>query len=428
MSRTIFAGLLGLSLAFALGCGSKSEPTQPNVALEQPPNTNPPANPNTDPPKVEPVKVVWELDLDKHAIPNAPVSGMLAGAAFKPEVVMEGNELRFRMLKAGTTDMEREVTIKLPAAGGKTQPSERRTIKVKHDATAGPEVPTIIALFPPPVHNQPGGLWFPGIPHAMYSMTLELGPRKNGKVSGRIYLSMHDEAKSVLAGTFNADYIRPFSEPPGPDDAPFAFGDIAVIGAKPDTSVRVTYAGFTAESLITQELFIKLEPSVNGQPNGALDDEHKPRITTLAAGDGQSRPTRYAHLKLPPGRYLLSATITTGGPIVWKWVEIPANGMLTENFTLDLTKLGGVEINAPAGSTGDVYMIPADDPTRPPMDATHFAVIANQMRLKKPVLAGKAVFENLTPGKYEVRIDGERRMVEIVAGKKVELDYAPPKK
>ena len=53
-----------------------------------------------------------------------------------------------------------------------------------------------------------------------YALTLELGQRKDGKVSGKIYLSMLDDQKTVLAGTFEAVYVRAQTEPPGPDDAP----------------------------------------------------------------------------------------------------------------------------------------------------------------------------------------------------------------
>ena len=43
-------------------------------------------------------------------------------------------------------------------------------------------------------------------------------------------------------------------------------------------------------------------------------------------------------------------------------------------------------------------------------------------------VGGKAVFKNLAPGKYEVRIDSERKLVDVAAGKTAELDFAPPKK
>src|SRR5688572_876155 len=101
-SRTIFGAALGLSLALACGCGSKSESTLPNVKLEG--DTAPVVPPNADPnaPKGDvPSAVVWEIDQTKHAIPAAPVKGRIAGTDVAPEVGIEGDELTFRVLKAG---------------------------------------------------------------------------------------------------------------------------------------------------------------------------------------------------------------------------------------------------------------------------------------------------------------------------------------
>ena len=96
MSRTIFAAALVTGLA--IGCGSKSEPTLPNVPLDGEPN--PPASDPNAPPKAElPKPAAWEPDPDKHAIPTTPVKGSVVGADFTPEVAVEGTELIFRATK-----------------------------------------------------------------------------------------------------------------------------------------------------------------------------------------------------------------------------------------------------------------------------------------------------------------------------------------
>ena len=55
------------------------------------------------------------------------------------------------------------------------------------------------------------------------------------------------------------------------------------------------------------------------------------------------------------------------------------------------------------------------------------------MRLEQDIVNRKALFKNLGPGRYEVRdrASGQIRVVEIVPGKTIELDFdakpAPPK-
>ena len=67
-----------------------------------------------------------------------------------------------------------------------------------------------------------------------------------------------------------------------------------------------------------------------------------------------------------------------------------------------------------------VFVAPADDPARPPLDAKLFEVIAFKVvRGDVEVVGGKAVVKNLGPGRYEVRLGDERRVVEVAAGKRV---------
>src|SRR5262245_36046841 len=108
-ARTIFAVSLGLGLAFAIGCGSKPTPPQPSAESE--PSTNPEPKPNT--PKVEPAKLVWEMDPTKHAIPNAPVRGNFGGAEVNLEAVFEGHDLVFRPPQSATPGTGPRVVFKL---------------------------------------------------------------------------------------------------------------------------------------------------------------------------------------------------------------------------------------------------------------------------------------------------------------------------
>ena len=424
-SRTIFAGVLAAGLAFALGCGSKSEPTLPKVDLNgakpEPGETPKPPDPNAGAPKVDPPKAAaWEIDQAKHAIPAAPVKGSIAGVEVTPEVQVEGAELTFRVLKAGTPIPERSLKLNLAprlVAGQPPPPVLDRKWAVKFDGEPGPNAPEIwreVAGKNP--HVYPSG----------YALTLELGPRKAGKVAGKIYLSLSDDEKTFLAGTFEAAYTRPHTEKPGPDDAPYVAGEVTVIGAKPDAEVRVGYCGFLPDGqFATRELAIAIDPKSAELAQWTRDETGK---STLVAGDGKARPFRYEHTKLAPGRYLISAAVV-GGPAVWKWVEVPAGGTLAENLTLDATKTGGVEVSVPADVKGKVHLAPADDPARPPLPADLFTAVAFQsVRQDADIAGGKALVKNLAPGKYEVRAGDLRGFVDVTAGKTAEFALTPPKK
>jgi hypothetical protein len=399
-SRTIHSLALSFALAVLVGCGSKPAPTQP-PAPEPDKNTPEPPKPKDDDtkkddnktkeqPKTEPPKVVWELDVEKHAVPAAPVRGRVAGVEVTPEVIVTREELSFRVVKAGSPMAERTVSLRLGAVppGQPIPQILGRSWKVKSDSAPGPTVPEIwLEVQGQPIVLSPNG----------YALTLELGMRKDGKVAGKIYLSMSDKEQTVLAGTFNAEYFRSEMEPPSADDAPFVMGDVALVGAAADTKVRVGYAAF--------------------QMNGGV--QFTESVTTTK---------RYEHTRIEPGRYLIVAALPDG-PATWKWVNVPANGMLTENLTLDVAKAGGLEITAPLDAKGAILIAPADEPGRPLMEETVFKGFSLLVVRNSPELvAGKALVKNLGVGKYEVRLGEERRMVEIVAGKTAEVNFTPPKK
>jgi hypothetical protein len=418
MSRTTVVILLAGAMAATVGCGSKSQPTLPNVKLDGDPPSGDPNAPKVD----APTGPAWEVDLSKHAIPTTAVKGRVGGMDVTPEVGIEGDELTFRALKAGSAIAERSVKLKLAPmlVAGQPIPSVfGREWKVTLDAAPGPGVPEVwreTAGAPP--HLYPSG----------YALTLELGRRKDGKVPGKIYLSLPDAEKTFLAGTFEAVYTRPHTEHPGPDDAPYIAGDVTVTSTKPDAEVRVSYAAFTAAGVTFKELQIPFDPVPLEQARWTRDETDRPRMSTLVAGDGKGRPFRFEYVKLPTGRYLIAVGVV-GGPATWKWVDVPAGGAITETLALDATKTGGVEVSLPLDARGKMFVAPADAPDKPALDTNVFHTLAYQVvRQDADIVAGKATLKNLAPGKYEVRAGDLRGFVDVVAGKTAELNLTPPKK
>lgn len=425
MSRTIAALALALVLVVALalvllgapGCGSKPEPAPDQPLAPLPPPDLAPGGAIPPPPAASGPPPAWELDVTKHLFPNAPVAGSAGGAPFAPAVALEGGDLTFRTFKPNSPEVERGISIHWKLPPGQKLAVER-TLIYKADA-ADPAQPEIWLELPgKPITVFPAG----------YALTLELGPRKDGKLSGRVVLSLPDDAKTFVAGTFAAELVRAHTERPGPDEVPYVAGEIAVTGAKPDAEVRAACASLAPGNVSFKELQIPFDPMPAELAKWTRDETDKPRTSTLVSGDGKARPFRYEHVKLPPGRYLISAAVA-GGPAAWKWVDVPAGGALVEPLALDATKLGGIEVQVPADAKGKVLAAPADDPAKPPLDTELFTALAVQVvRRDAEIVAGRAVLKDLGPGKYEVRAGELRGFVEVVAGKTADLILVPPKK
>jgi len=402
ISRTILVAYLTL---VAAGCGSKPSPTsEANVPIASSPNADSGGT----------ARAVYELDPARHVIPAGPVSGSIGGIEASPMAVLEGEYLKFRTPEPGSMEPAREVKIKLRPDIGQPLPAGKRI--VRHDVPAAPDVPEVELIVP---GMQP--ILFPN----GYAMTLELEPRKAGKVAGKIYLCLADDQKSFLAGTFVVTAPRLPIEPPDLEDVPFINGSVTVTGAAPGAVLMTGYAARpngTISQVGTAAVDIELAES-GGQRWTTWDDD-KPRVTSLIAGEGKMMPCRFEHSRLTPGRYLAFAAIKNG-PAVWKWVDVGPQTTEKADMAIDMKKVGGLEVTAPLGSLSKIQMAPADDQSRPPLDATLFELTALQLKLEQDIVARKALFKNLGPGRYEVRdkASGQIRVVEIIAGKTIELDF-----
>lgn len=420
MSRMIVAGLLMGSWIFTIGCGgsgSDAEPApNPVVTTRQPTAEQPPQGPLTPPP---PVKIPAEMDPEKHVIPNEPVRGQIAGVEVRPQVELEGDELRLEVFPNATAVSDRAIRIRLAPMRLPNEPLPTltpRSWKIRPDTERGANVPHVFReVAGQDTHFYPEG----------YALTLELGSRVDGKVTGKIYLCLMDGEQTVLAGTFTAVCVRAPTEKPGPEEAPYIGGEIVVAGAKPSTEVRVSYVAITKEGMFFKELQDLYDTP--GSLRLTRDDNDKPRASAVISGDGPTRAFRYEHVKLIPGRYLIAASVV-GGPVVCKWVEVAPGSTLTENFTLDPTHSGGVEVTVPANITGKLLLAPAADAQKDPLDEHQLLGIMMHLYKTQPeIVGGKALVKNLAPGKYEVRVGELRGVVEVSAGKTAEVTLTAPK-
>ena len=405
--RTTSRMILSASLVLlALGCGSKPGPTnQPDV----------PISPDPTPAPEQPAKVVHEMDPAKHVIPARPVAGPVGGVEITPTALVVGESLVFRVTKAGTDEVEREVLVKIRPTVSDPLPGGKRIISP--GMAVGPQVPMVLVqVSGKPDYSAANG----------YAMTLELGERRSGKLPGKIYLCLNDDDKTMLAGTFVASAPRLPIEPPGMEDVPFINGSVTIVNPPPKAVLMTGYAA-SPNGMVSQVGIAALEIDIGESADGLRwveRDDDKPRMTFLIAGDDKKAPSRFEHSKLTPGRYLTFASLKEG-PAAWKWVDVGERTTEKVDLTIDASKVGRLEVTAPLGSLLKVQLAPADDPSRPQLDPILFELIAMQMKLEQDIVQRKALFKSLAPGRYEVRdkASGQVRVVEIAAGKTAELDF-----
>lgn len=416
--RVLGVAALAAALAVATGCGDKGG----DAKNEQKPDT--PATPGGgDPPKTDspknpaPPAAAWEMDTLKHAIPAAPVAGTFGGAAFAPEVQLQGGTLRFRTFtKDGGPD--KTIELRLIEPGKKL---EGRKLLVTPGNAAGPDVPVVLLLKPdakdPPLFEKG------------YALTLELGPKQGGKVPGKVYLSLPTGEKDFLAGTFAAEYVRTEDEPPGPDDAPFIQGKLSVAGAA-DPNVVVGYVRVEPYDPAAHP-YVDLTGTIL-KPGGfpIRSETSRPRAAVLIPPAKPGEPARFEFTHLEPGRYWVFATVQ-GGPAVGKWVTVAAGGQVAADFALDAAAFGGLEVTVP-GPAEKVYVLPAAEAGKPwPEQLVLTAAAMSGMSAGEPDPAKKDTvvpFAKLSPGKYEIWAGNLTGTVEVKRGETAKLTLTPAKK
>lgn len=160
--------------------------------------------PAQTPPKVYPIptNILWSLDLTNAEIPAAVAAGSVHGKGFYCErAMLQGGTLNLRQGPKWPPDLG--LTIELHAHQG--EELSGKTVEITPDRE--PPVPRVTVR------------WKDDALKAMtekinqgYALKLTFGEAANSRIPGKIYICLPDEAKSVIAGTFNAQ-IRKASPP-----------------------------------------------------------------------------------------------------------------------------------------------------------------------------------------------------------------------
>jgi hypothetical protein len=150
-----------------------------------------PADITHDTPQTETVKSSLSLDVTKVVFPNHPIDGKLRGKNFNLKTTWFRNgDLRLRsedgmqvdILRLGATVENRTYEIQ-PSNDGRTIPH------VKMAWTEDDVVQSVMFT-------------------KGYGLNLQFGPTVNRTMSGKIYLSLPDDSRSCLAGTFEVKFPK----------------------------------------------------------------------------------------------------------------------------------------------------------------------------------------------------------------------------
>jgi hypothetical protein len=144
---------------------------------------------------------LWSLDLSNATIPDDTLAGSLHHQAFEVErATLSGSNLTLRIGRSG------QVELGLNIYFFNRQPEELsgKSAEVKTTDSTAPRVV---------MHWQEGGRHSATF-HNGYAMKIEFGPESGNAIPGKLFISLPDDSKSWVAGTFRAEIHRPGQSKP----------------------------------------------------------------------------------------------------------------------------------------------------------------------------------------------------------------------
>ena len=139
-------------------------------------------------------KPTWTLKLDEMKLPDAKAAGKIHGKDFVPDhAILQNGVLTLR--QAG--DLFPDLGIDVMNWIKREESPEGKVVRVAADDTKG--IPFVRYVWRkvskkdlPQIQDVAKG----------YAMILQMGQRKDGKLTGQIYLCFPDESQSFVAGSF----------------------------------------------------------------------------------------------------------------------------------------------------------------------------------------------------------------------------------
>ena len=379
-------------------------------------------------------KPVWTMSLSRMKANEAQVSGSIHGQGFTPDKAeLDNGILTLREGKDFFPD--RSVKVFLFLAEDETVVGKTYRIA----AQQGFGVPHVR------IQWKKEGSTFGESETFMneYAMALAFGKSQGGQLPGKIYLSVPDKSKSVIAGAFSVEIFD--ATHPETTQTEIS-GNVILQGKHKNFTVSVGCLGKNKEGkLEAPGVGFKLDGSTQSSTSGTW----KPRNSTLA-WDEQAGHGSHKHIHRPPGHYLVHirgrADSGQGGSLAyegyydWKWVELKDDtSKVKVDLTIDPDNTGSVEVSlSDPTAAKTVTYLPLNEQGKLPLpEADCHRYVQSSSRAK--LVDGKAVIKHLRPGKYQFATGrGDRKSpfgyaitakaeVEVKPGTTVKVELTPKK-
>lgn len=162
---------------------------------------NAPGKKPAPPPRIYPIptNINWTLDLSEATIPEATAVGEIHASGFFCErATLQGGHLTLRQGRSGPADLG--ITVELFAQQGEDLAG--KTVEIQPDRA--PPLPRVVLHWKDQQQKAATRKIIGG-----YALKVSFGAAANGRIPGKIYISLPDENKSFVAGTFNAEIRKP---------------------------------------------------------------------------------------------------------------------------------------------------------------------------------------------------------------------------
>ena len=129
-------------------------------------------------------------------IPDRPLQGVVAGRSFKPdEALVESGVLTLRMAVGQAS----ETVVEVHGIQRIGEPLEGKAFELPE--VSGMNTPTVFFRWNDPTRIDTAVRRF----YNRFALKLEFGRVRDGRISGKIFVAVHDGDKSFINGTFDAE-------------------------------------------------------------------------------------------------------------------------------------------------------------------------------------------------------------------------------
>ncbi len=402
----------GLFLTFVLiflitvsGCGEQKSSDSPS-------SSKPASEPN--PKEIKPLQpiVVKRPAIDEFKIPDQPVSGLVMGQPF----LSEGADISdMRSLDFWVGDRlfpKVKVGITLPLAYNESPAG--MSYDLHSDQGGG---------FRPVIHLELKTKRGPDMKSFKdpYRLNLIFGETVEGRMPGRIFLSMPDQ-KIKIAGVFQVTAPENPAEQPRNWHRPYAHGRISFSPTE-SKLLMASYAGIGDDGEIYHNgVGIKLTPD-NPYIGGHIESTiFKPRNTSIWSDDDA---LHYRHVRLAPGKYIL-AILWGNSLIAHQWQRVNEDSSLTLDVEIDLAESGMLLVEVPGLKESErVWLLPLNTSGVLPdgLDSRLLWRLPFQLHFKPEYKKDFVTYRLLPPGPYLALYKDFQQEVQVIAKKSVKINF-----